>query len=129
MPLETADRLAIHELIALHGHLADDREISRYGEVHTEDVVYDLEDFGLGTIEGLDDLCALSSRPAQEPVGHHVTNVRVTECAYGTVSARSKGILIMSDGRSNSVVYEDVVVKTPDGWRIKHRRVLARPRP
>ncbi len=42
MTLPTADRLAIHELLALHGHLMDDGQFDRLGELFTSDVVYDL---------------------------------------------------------------------------------------
>ena len=35
---------------------------------------------------------------------------------------RSKGIGVMTDGRSVTVTYEDVVVRTSDGWRIRHRK-------
>ena len=35
----------------------------------------------------------------------------------------------MADGTAGSVVYDDVVTRTPDGWRISHRRVTARRAP
>nr|WP_245839131.1 nuclear transport factor 2 family protein [Nocardia donostiensis] len=50
MPDITAeDLIAIHETIALHGHLADDREWDRLGEVFAADVVFDVTDYGYGT--------------------------------------------------------------------------------
>ena len=42
MALALEDRLAVSELIALHGHLVDDGELDRSDEVFTADVVYDL---------------------------------------------------------------------------------------
>jgi hypothetical protein len=42
MTISTEDRLAIHELISLHGHVVDDGDFSRLHEVFTVDVVYDL---------------------------------------------------------------------------------------
>src|SRR5437870_3274792 len=56
MALSVYDRLAIHELISLHGHLSDDRQFSRFKELFTDDIVYDLEDFGMGTHRGLEAL-------------------------------------------------------------------------
>jgi hypothetical protein len=40
MALALEDRLAITELIALHGHLVDEGELDRCQEVFTPDVVY-----------------------------------------------------------------------------------------
>jgi hypothetical protein len=40
---------------------------------------------------------------------------------------RSKGLSVMADGRAGTVVYEDVVVCTPDGWRIARRKVVRAP--
>jgi hypothetical protein len=42
---------------------------------------------------------------------------------------RSKGIGIMADGTSGSVVYEDLVRRTSAGWRISRRTVIPRQRP
>lgn len=53
MALALEDRLAVGELIALHGHLVDGGELHRSAEVFTPDVVYDLSDFGQGQVTGL----------------------------------------------------------------------------
>ncbi len=53
VPLSSRDRVAIHELLALHGHLADDRRAEDLSLLLTPDAVYDLQSFGLGNIEGL----------------------------------------------------------------------------
>nr|WSY49353.1 nuclear transport factor 2 family protein [Streptomyces sp. NBC_00886] len=127
MALALEDRLAITELIALHGHLADEGELDRAAEVFTPDVEYDLTDFGQGTLTGLtqfvDSALALG---ASNPVAHHVTNVVVEELADGRIRARSKGLGIRTDGSCGSVTYEDTVVRVGAGWRISHRRVTAR---
>jgi len=60
------------------------------------------------------------------PVGHHITNVVLTEEGDGEVRALSKGIGIMADGSCGSGTYEDRIVHTPAGWRIAHRTVHAR---
>lgn len=54
LPLE--GRLAITELIALHGHLADEGELDRLAVVFTPDIEYDLTDFGQPTLTGLPQL-------------------------------------------------------------------------
>lgn len=127
MTLTVEDRLAITEVIALHGHLVDDGELDREHEVFTPDVVYDLSDFGQGRIIGLDALQeAALALGAANPVAHHVTNVVIEEAYDDEVRVRSKGLGIMADGSCGSVTYLDTLVRVDKGWRIRHRRVTAR---
>ena len=129
MTLSTDDRLAIHELMSLHGHLADDRRAHDLDLLLTDDARYDVEDFGLGVVVGLPALRELwTAAPGDQPIGHHVTNVIITETDDG-VRVRSKGLSVMSTGAAGTVVYDDIVVKTPDGWRVSYRKVVARPSP
>ncbi|MEV8540563.1 nuclear transport factor 2 family protein [Streptomyces sp. NPDC051572] len=125
LPLE--DRLAITELIALHGHLVDEGELDRLTEVFTPDVEYDLTDFGQGTLTGLTQLVDASlTLGAANPVAHHVTNVVIEELSDDRIRARSKGLGIRTDGSFGSVTYVDSVVRVRLGWRIARRRVEAR---
>jgi hypothetical protein len=127
MPLTADDRVAIHELMALHGHLSDDGRIEDLHLLLAEDAVYDVSAFGLGEVQGLPALRDLfASAPGDQPAGHHVTNVMVAERADGTASVRSKGLSVMADGTAGTVVYEDIVVRTGAGWRIQRRRVVRR---
>ncbi|WP_329352456.1 nuclear transport factor 2 family protein [Streptomyces sp. NBC_01261] len=127
MALTLEDRLAITELIALHGHLVDEGELDRLTEVFTPDVEYDLTDFGQGTLTGLTQLTdAALALGAANPVAHHVTNVVIEELADGRIRARSKGLGIKADGSCGSVTYVDTVVRVGAGWRIARRRVEAR---
>lgn len=126
--LPAEDRLAIHELIALHGHLVDSGPLDHLDRLFTRDVTYDLGDFGLGTVCGLAALRALSEeRPGDQPRGHHVTNVVVEPASDGSAHVRSKGVAVMPTGRAGTVVYQDEVVKTTAGWRIRQRKVCAVP--
>ncbi|MDR0344448.1 MAG: nuclear transport factor 2 family protein [Nocardiopsaceae bacterium] len=130
MTMSVADRLAIHELIALHGHLSDAGDFGRMDEVFAADVVYDLADFGGGVVQGRDALRDMAlAMGDRNPVGHHVTNVVITVADGETAQVRSKGIGINADGTSGSVVYDDVVRRLPDGWRIVSRKVTARRQP
>jgi ketosteroid isomerase-like protein len=125
-----ADRTAITDLIHLHGHLVDSGELERAGELFTPDVTYDVEDFGLGTLSGRAALreAALAVGDAN-PVGHHVTNVVISTIDERSAAVRSKGIGVLADGTAGSVVYDDVVTRTPDGWKISSRKVGARRAP
>ena len=128
--LSTDDHLAIHELIALHGHLMDDGAFDRLDELFTADIAYDLEAFGGGVLRGpaaiRDAGLALGDG---NPLGHHVTNVIVTGGDDQQAHARSKGFGVMADGTVGSVVYEDVLTRTPEGWRISYRKVVPRKKP
>jgi hypothetical protein len=56
-------------------------------------------------------------------VGHHVTNIVVTELQEDATHAISKGIGIMADGSCGSLTYCDTPVRGEHGWRITHRRI------
>jgi hypothetical protein len=129
MSLTTADRLAIHELVSLHGHLADDGRSEDLGLLLTPEASYDVTSYDLGVVRGLPALIELfASAPGTQPIGHHVTNVIVTADPDldDRASVRSKGLSVMADGRAGTVVYEDEVVRTTNGWRISARTVVPR---
>lgn len=130
MTLAAEDRLAITELIALHGHLVDDGELDRFDELFTDDIVYDTSDLGHGEMHGLaafrDAALAMAERG---PVSHHVTNIILTEAGDDQVRARSKGIGIKADGTCGSVTYDDVIVRGEQGWRISRRKISVRQMP
>ena len=128
--LPAEDRLAIYELIALHGHLMDAGAFDRLDELFTDDFVYDLDELGYGRLEGAKALIDASTALGDDnPLGHHVTNSLVIAEEDGLVRVRSKGIGIGADGSSGTVIYEDLIRKTPNGWRIARRAVIPRKRP
>jgi hypothetical protein len=125
MALPADDVLEIHRLVALHGHLIDSGDLDRLDELFTPDAVYDVTAMGQGVLRGIAEFRAASEAFADDernPVGHHVTNV-VLDRVANEVSVRSKGIGVLRDGRTGSVVYDDRVVRTAGGWRIAERRV------
>jgi 3-phenylpropionate/cinnamic acid dioxygenase small subunit len=130
MALNSEDRVAIYELIALHGHLMDAGDFERLDELFTDDFVYDVEALGFGSLEGADALIEASKKLGDaNPLGHHVTNTLVIDEEGNSATVRSKGIGIMADGTSGTVVYEDLVRRTRSGWRISRRTVVPRQRP
>lgn len=128
MTVTLEDRLAIHELMGLYGHLVDERRWDDMRQLFTPDVVYEAGDFEMPTTTSMAELVALWQGPtANHPVAHHATNVVVSEDPDGTVRVLSKGIGVGRKGRVGSVVYRDIVVKGDDGrWRIKEREVSLR---
>ncbi|WP_033318783.1 nuclear transport factor 2 family protein [Streptomyces yerevanensis] len=130
MTLSVEDRFAIAELISMHGHLFDGGELDRLDELFTADVVYDVTDFGQEPLTGVAAVReAALALGESNPVGHHVTNIVLTEIVDGQVHARSKGIGINADGTTGSVTYEDTITRGDQGWRISYRKVLARRAP
>lgn len=130
MTLAPEDRLAITELIALHGHLVDDGELDRLDALFTDDIVYDTSNLEHGEMHGLaafrDAALAMAERG---PVSHHVTNIVLTEVGDDQVRARSKGIGVKADGTCGSVTYDDVIVRGEQGWRISRRKIIVRQMP
>jgi hypothetical protein len=125
-----ADRVALHELVARHGHLVDDGDLAGLGAVFTEDVVYDVSALGGGQLLGLreveDAARALGDR---NPVAHHVTNVFVLDLGPDTARVVSKGLGVTVDGGVGSVTYDDDAVRIENGWRIRRRVVRPRRTP
>jgi SnoaL-like domain len=91
MALSVDDRVAITDLINQHGHLTDRGDFDGMSALFTEDVTYDVSDFGAGVLTGLAAAreAALALGNAN-PVAHHVTNTVLDERADGVVHALSK---------------------------------------
>lgn len=121
--MNVAEILAIHQLIALYGHVIDEREWDRLGELFTDDLVFDTTAFeGGAVVSGLETLKADWMQPdKRHPLAHHATNIVITELAGDTAQVLSKGIGVGRKGRVGSVTYRDVIRKGPGGWRIAHR--------
>jgi hypothetical protein len=125
--LDPADQLAIRRLADLYGYLIDNRMFSRMREVFTDDVVYDVSDFGHGVQHGIAAVVA-GWRTARHPLSHHAINVLIDEQPDGSAAVIATAIGVGDKGRVGSVTYYDTAVRTAEGWRLSHRRaVLRRP--
>ena len=126
--MDVAQVLAIHQLIALYGHVIDDREWDRLDELFTADVVFDTTAFEAGTVT--ESLAALREdwmRPdKRHPMAHHATNIVVTTLEEDQAQVVSKGIGVGRKGRVGSVTYRDIMRKGTDGWRIAQRVAVLR---
>lgn len=123
MTFDPAEVMAIHQLIALYGHLIDEREWDRLGELFTDDLVFDTSSFeGGGVSQGLEVLRADWARPdMRHPHAHHATNIVVLSMTGDTAEVVSKGIGVGRNGRVGSVTYRDVMRKEAGSWRIARR--------
>jgi hypothetical protein len=126
--VDTADIVEIQQLMALYGHAFDSPDRSLVARVFTEDGVLDVTAMAGGSpTVGIDAIRANLDRfqPLQ-PSTHNTTNVWVHE-KDGETRVWSKWILyIPSDKSVRLGDYDDLVVRTPAGWRIKHRLVTQR---
>ena len=122
--LHAEDRQAIGETLSLHGHLFDGGHLDRLGEIFTPGVVYDMSAVGVGTFEGIEAIrSAALQLGAGNPVAHHVTNVVITGDG-DSVTALSKGLVLLADGTVASVTHLDTLRRHDGGWRIS-RRVIS----
>ena len=127
MTLDAADRIAIHELLGLYGHLIDERRWSELDQVFTTHAVYDATSFGQGVTNALAALVAAWSGDLTiHPLAHHATKIVVSKDSDGKVRVLSKGIGVGRKGRVGSVTYRDVAVRTPAGWRLAGRTAMLR---
>ena len=125
MKISTADRLAIHELLALYGHLIDDREFLRLQEIFTKDAEFDLSLYGGMNYSGLEAIITMMQESEEHPLAHHTSNIVISTDGEA-VSVKSKGIGVGYKGRVGSVIYRDVLINTEKGWRIQQRSVELR---
>jgi hypothetical protein len=136
LSLTTADRLQIHEVIALHGHLCDAAAYDRFDEVFSPDLEVDTSDLGRRQLppgdpsrSRLDAYIAAAHRIGPgDTVALHVTNILVRDDADGA-RAWSKGLAVKRDGSTASFTYNDHLVRAAQGWRIDHRKVSPRREP
>ena len=120
--LTTDDIAAIHQLVALYGHAADGPSTDLFNEVFTTDAVFDsrASDRRFEGLEAIKSWFALGKPP--HPPAHQTTNVYVYEDADGTVRVKSKFLAINPEtGLPRTGDYNDTVVKTDQGWRIRER--------
>ena len=128
--LSTEDRWAIGEVISLHGHLFDEGHLDRLDELFTADVVYDLADFGMKRLNGIDAVRrATLELGSANPLAHHVTNIVITSADGDSVRTRCKALAVMADGTCSSATYIDTLRREDGQWRLSHRTVLARRTP
>jgi hypothetical protein len=121
------DRVALHELLALYGHLIDERRWDEFEKVFTSDAVYEsLMGEGWQTNSLAELIEFWTADMSRHPLAHHTTNVVVIEQPDGSASIVSKGIGVGRKGRVGSVTYNDVAVPTDQGWRLAKRVVTLR---
>lgn len=127
--LTTSDILAVHQLLALYGHLLDDDDYDRLTEVFTDDAVLTFRGRDRAPIHTAAEITKFFS-DAKGSSAHHTSNVVVTE-DDAAIRVRSKFFVPYTRPdhdvhRWYGGVYHDTVVQTAQGWRISSREIDGR---
>jgi hypothetical protein len=129
--LTADDRLDIIELPARYADALDRLLPERLRTVFTPDAIWEIRDGR--RLVGLDEIMEFMGRPEVHPGAHLMTNIFIESVEEDPrdggplVQLRSRGVFPVgpSDPRQPTGVfygtYEDDVVRTADGWRIRHR--------
>ena len=115
---------------------ADAGGYDRFDLVFTPDLVVDTSDLGLAPLRPEDPsqapldmyIAAAHRRGAGDTLALHVSNVMARADGDGA-RAWSKGLAVKKDGSVAAFTYEDRLVRTAAGWRIRHRTVSVRREP
>lgn len=132
MRLTSDDRLDIAELPARYADALDRLQPDRLHEVFTADAVWEM--VGGRRLTGIEEIMAFMGRSDVHPGAHLMTNIYIESVSEDPrdggvlVHLRSRGVYPAgaSDPKNPTGVfyghYDDDVVRTEAGWRIRHRR-------
>jgi hypothetical protein len=132
--LTVLDYLEIEQLVYRYGYALDSGADNgfAYADLYAPDATFTGTNQGPSgrTYEGRDRLAALARGGKRGPnfVSHYVTNVVIEPAPGGAVGRTYVGILEIGNGGNGAKsrvdhggLYNDVYVKTPQGWRFKSR--------
>ncbi|MFJ3778135.1 nuclear transport factor 2 family protein [Streptomyces sp. NPDC090075] len=126
--LTPTDLEELRRLLAHFAHVFDNGDTEALEEVFTEDAVIVLAGPGR-EIQGLAAIREFNTALGDRSPDHHTLDtVFSVEPAdpEGTVRARSRYLAVLPDGNVHNGDYLDILVRTPKGWRIAHRRSVPR---
>lgn len=118
MDPEPEDHVAITNLLARYCLYLDHDDVEGWVALFTPDASFEV--YGR-SFDGHDGLRAMASAA---PGGLHLGGPPVVEVIDGVRATTKQNLLFIDseDGSSRSAVYEDELVRTPEGWRIATRR-------
>jgi len=132
--LTALDYLEIEQLVYRYGYALDSGADNgyAYADLYAPDATFTGTNQGPSgrTYQGRDRLAALARGGKRGPsfVSHYVTNVVIEPTSEGAVGRTYVGILDIGNGGNGAKsrvdhggLYNDVYVKTPQGWRFKSR--------
>jgi uncharacterized protein (TIGR02246 family) len=125
---ETSDRLALRMLVEQYARGADTRDAALYADVFTDDGVLVTS---RGEVKGREELLTIAPRlgryrATMHLVANHYVDFQDADHATGIAYCQASHVTAGDDGESvyvMNIVYHDVYVREPRGWRIAHRRL------
>jgi hypothetical protein len=123
------DFVELQQLLSRYCHIVDTKTWDSLDQIFAVDgSVTVVGVYPIAT--GLDELRALYAR-MNHPVAHTSSTLFVVESSGDTARLASKWVTVRADGLTGTGVYEDEVVRTSAGWRIRARvaRPAVAPRP
>lgn len=124
MYLQSDDVVAIQQVLYRYPHAVDERDWPAFAGIFTADAACDMTAVGLGETSGLAALVELFDE-IRHPVAHHLVDPVIEGAADGA-TVRSKWLVVLADRTTLSGCYEDEMVRTDVGWRVRRRRVTQR---
>lgn len=126
-PEEIADRLAICDVLFRYAHALDDRDSQLLRTCFTDDAVCEVG----ATLSGIDAIIAFAEGVLAgfDVTQHLITNPRCTidgDRAESVCDLQAQHVTRGAPGGEHYVIggrYDDSLVRTPEGWRIAHRRL------
>lgn len=122
------DRYDVGQVIIRYATSVDQRDMERYGSCFTDDVV--VTGFSSGAVEGRDGWVTFVEKALRGFRGthHQITNQEITVEGDGAhmrsyvqatheLAGDDEHLLILY------AIYDDRLVRTPDGWRITHHEL------
>jgi SnoaL-like domain len=122
--LTIADGIDAEHIVSRVNHLYDDRDWDRLHDVYTDDVEVDATRFGAQVFHGVAGVHA-AMQESWHPVAHHVAGAEITDLLdTDALRVRSQWLAVLADGTAHCGDYDDVLVRTRDGLRIRNRVYL-----
>jgi hypothetical protein len=129
--LNANDFTELQQLLSRYCHIVDTTAWDELDHIFTDDASVTVAGV-YPTATGLAALRELYAR-MNHPIAHTSSSVIVVEDGDARARLASKWVTVRVDGSTGTGVYEDVVERTPVGWRIRERvakpAVPARPVP
>ena len=117
------DFVELQQLLSRYCHIVDTTAWGDLDQIFTADASFTVTGV-YPTATGLEALRELYPR-MNHPVAHTSSTLIVVESSDDSARLSSKWVTVRKEGLCGTGVYDDMVVRTPAGWRIRER--IARP--
>ena len=124
--MDAGDILAIRDLLARFGSLVAGADWDRLAEVLSPDAELDLRSLGKGTPSGIDEVRAAMAA-LDRPLAQRGGEATIQADGGGRARVHSRYRIVLRGGTVLEGEYRDVVVRGPDGWRLRRRAVVPGP--